>query len=636
MENLNKIKSNPFKYAEKIPIKELELLLKELSDAYYNTGKSPLPDKIYDGLIDILEKRDKNNKLLGSIGAKTKRSIKLPYFTGSLDKIKPDSNVVSKWVSKYPGPYILSDKLDGVSCVIVKKDFGLKLYTRGDGEYGSDITHLKDYVLNKEIDTEKIPINTVIRGELIISKTNFEKIEGIMENARNAVSGAVNSKKINKKVASIIDFIAYSIMYPELIQIEQFNKLGKYGFNVVTNKCLNDINNDILSKYLVKRRNKSIYEIDGIVVVDSSKSYKITKSNPDYAFAFKSILTNETAEVQVTDVEWNASKDGYLKPQIKIKPVKLSGVTISSLTGFNAKYIKDNIIGPGSILEIIRSGDVIPHIRKVIEPSINNNPQMPDVDYEWNKTGVDIITKDKTNNDDITIKRIAYFFKTLNIKNIDEKIIDKLVTNGIDNIPDILTKDKNYIISIEGIGDRLIDKIRQNSFDKLNNTKIEILMAASQTFGRGLAIKKFKKIIEEYPDVIKLAKYKKNNLIDIITDIDGFDSITAKQFANGIKNFVCFYEELNNIVNLDYLLKKNKKSSDILKNQTIVFTGIRNKEAESFIEKNGGKVSSSVSKNTTILIHADNLTNLTNKMKDAKDKGIELMSISDFINKYKI
>ncbi len=636
MEHIDNLKQNPFKYAESLSVNELVDVLTYLSDKYYNGGKSVLPDKVFDGMIEILEKKDKTNKLLSKIGAKTKRSVKLPYYTGSLDKIKPDSDVVDKWSMRYQGPYIVSDKLDGVSCVTEKKPFGLKLYTRGDGEYGSDITHLKEYVLPKSVTEKKIPDGTIIRGELIISKADFVSIESIMENARNAVSGLANSKKINKRVAAVTQFIAYNIIYPEMKQDKQLETLEEYGFNVVNYKSMKSIDNDKLSKHLVQRREKGDYEVDGIVVVDNSKPYKTQKGNPEYAFAFKSILTNESAEVQVKEVEWNVSKDGYLKPKIKIAPVKLSGVTITSLTGFNAKYIEDNTIGPGSVLEIIRSGDVIPHIKKVIEKSVDNEPQMPDTDYVWNSTGVDIVAKNKNDNNDVVVKRLTYFFKTLKIKYLDEKTIEKLVENEFDNVIDILTGDKTDIILIEGIGERLIDKIRENAFRQLANTNLETLMAASQTFGRGLGARKLKKILTVYPNIIDLSKQKKEKLVEIITEIDGFDSKTAKQFAEGIKEFVVFFKEISGVINTDYLLEKKKTSSDKLGNEVVVFTGVRNKDAESYIEKNGGRVSTSVSKNTTILVHADNISTLTAKMKDAKDKGVKLMTLTEFMNRYKI
>jgi NAD-dependent DNA ligase len=99
-------------------------------------------------------------------------------------------------------------------------------------------------------------------------------------------------------------------------------------------------------------------------------------------------------EVIVTKVEWNVSKDMYMKPIVMFNEIDLDGVKIKQATGFNGQYITKNIIGPGSRIIIIRSGNVIPHIHNVLTPSANELPSMPGtegVDYKWNDTHVDIM-----------------------------------------------------------------------------------------------------------------------------------------------------------------------------------------------------------------------------------------------------
>lgn len=632
--NSEKLLNNPVKYVNNLSISDIEKLIQLLSESYYNTGKSIVSDKIYDIILNILEEKDPKNKILSLVGAKTKRSIKLPHHTGSLDKIKPDSDLIEKWVKKYKGPYVVSDKLDGVSCVIESKAHGIKLYTRGDGNYGSDITHLRNYVLENNLNS--IPIGTVIRGELIINKKDFKKIESIMENSRNAVSGLVNSKKININVANITKFIAYGIMYPYYKQSKQMELLEEYGFNVVTYKLLDEINNEILSKYLMKRREQSKYDVDGIVVFDSGSKYKIEEGNPDYGFAFKSVLTNEVAEVKVLEVEWNVSKDGYYKPKIKIEPVRLAGVKISNVTGFNAKYIDKNCIGPGSVLKIVRSGDVIPHIIDVLEPSINNKPQMPEGEYEWTKTGIDIYTELEAS-EEIKTKKLVFFFKELDIKGIDEKVLRKLVDNKVDSVVKILTKNKTKILEIDGIGEKLLDKIRTNTIQQLKSCKMEQLMAASQMFGRGMGSRKLKKILNKYPNIFTLRKYDDDKLFDKIMKIDGFDKITTELFVDGLSNFIDYFEDLAQIVDLDILknpIQNNINKNTKLKDQHIVFTGVRDKDVEKFIENNGGEIKTSVSSKTTMVIYSDKLDKLTAKLETAQNNGIQIIKLSEFKQKY--
>jgi NAD-dependent DNA ligase len=122
----------------------------------------------------------------------------------------------------------------------------------------------------------------------------------------------------------------------------------------------------------------------------------------------------EKVIVTVKDIEWNVSKDKYLKPIVKFDEIKLNGVKIKQATGFNADYISKNNIGIGSKIVIIRSGDVIPHIKEVLTPSLNNKPLFPDIDYVWK--GKDIMIDNDIKNRDQDIKTYTYFMKSLNKK----------------------------------------------------------------------------------------------------------------------------------------------------------------------------------------------------------------------------
>jgi DNA ligase (NAD+) len=157
-----------------------------------------------------------------------------------------------------------------------------------------------------------------------------------------------------------------------------------------------------LVEKLVEFKQDSPYEIDGIIVQADIKYTRNTSGNPDYAFAFK--ILSEVAETTVINVEWNISKWGALKPRVEIEPVELAGVLITYATGFNAKFIKDNEIGPGSRILITRSGDVIPYILKILT---RTEADMPTIEYVWNETGVDIISE---NPDEMCIKRMLSFF----------------------------------------------------------------------------------------------------------------------------------------------------------------------------------------------------------------------------------
>jgi NAD-dependent DNA ligase len=655
-EILEQIDSNPRKYAENVTISELVQNLQILSDVYYNTGNSLVDDATFDMLREVLEERDPKNKFLKNVGAPIKvekEKVKLPYPMGSLNKIKPEKENLQDWLDKYKGPYILSDKMDGISAQLYKKSANeYKLYTRGDGLVGQDISNLVPYIItNDSIKLDEIPIDTSIRGEIIMSKKNFETISGEMKNARNAVGGIVNSKTEDatfKKLAKLCDFITYEIIHPRLLYQEQFKLLEKYNFKVAKHRVEKNISYDMLSEYLKDRRKNGEYEIDGIVVADGSKIHEHVEGYPDFAFAFKTVLDDQIAITTVVRVIWDASMDGYLKPRIEIVPVQITGTTVTYATAFNAKFVEENKLGPGAKVKLVRSGDVIPHIMEVIKPATSDKPQMPDIPYVWTPTHVDIIVQDLygAQNDVITVKRLTFFFKSIDAKYISEGIITKLVNAGYKSVKDILSADKDKLSEIDGIGDKLVNKIFDSIHEALKNVGLAQFMAATHIFGRGLGERKIKEILKTYPNIMN-EKWDNKTFLNNILKINGFSTITATKFCDNFKEFKEFLNELNTVegVDLSHLTKKveikpedeNEDENEIdLSGKSFVFTGFRDKTLEEKIEELGGKVKTSVSKNTTAVVKPDDSEEKSSKLGDADTYKVKILTKSEFIDQYNL
>ncbi|AYV77039.1 MAG: NAD-dependent DNA ligase [Barrevirus sp.] len=634
--------ADPYQFAKyDITVDDLVTLLKELSHYYYNTSESLVPDAVYDLLRDVLEERDPQNKYLEMVGALpiSKSKVDLPYPMASLNKIKPDTKVLETWLSQYKGPFVVSDKLDGVSGLLHKKNGKFKLYTRGDSTSGQDITHLIPYLLNGKFQPGKIPDGSAIRGEIIMSKKNFDKIKDNYKNARNTVAGLVNSKNFSVDLAKITDFVGYAVINPKLKQEEQMKKLEEWAFPTVTYKVLKVLTYDVLSKMIQDRRANSPYEVDGLVVQDSSKVYDTTIANPASGFAFKMVLLDQVATVTVKDIEWSVTRLGYIKPVVKIVPTKLVGVTISNVTAHNAKYVVDNKLGPGSVIKIVRSGDVIPYILEVLKPSTSGKPKLPTIAYKWNKSGIDLIVQDIHGqaNDTIIIKQITHFFKVLGVKYISEGIVTKLVDNGYTTIKDIIVAKPDDLAEIEGIGDKLVKKVYDNMRTAFDVSDLSTLMAASGVFGRGLGTRKLQLITSSYPNIMN-EKWTSKELIDKVLEIDGFDTVLATQFSQEFPKFVKFFDELSkintiNIAQLKKPVKPVKKTGNLFQDKKVVFTGFRNKEFEDFIVNNGGSVTTSVSKNTSLVIYSDPSSS---KYTKAIELSIDVMTPEEFKKKYKL
>lgn len=624
MASFKHISENPVKYLESHSNEKIAKLLREASDQYYK-GTPVISDDIFDIMKNYLTTHDPTNPVLKEIGAPAfGEKVKLPYWMGSLDKIREDESALEKWKSRHVGKVVVSDKLDGNSALLVYSSKGIKMYSRGDGYFGQDISHVLPYIQGVP---KKVPFpNFAVRGELIITKDNWTK-KGKGANARNAVAGVMHSKIPDKDLASIIDFVAYEQLQPRASASDGMEVMTEFGFKVAHNTSLKTVNltMETLSKILMDRRKESPYEIDGIVVFHDDEHNQVAGKNPSYAFAFKSILTHEEAEVIVKEVTWNASKDGYLKPLIHFDPVVLAGASIQKATGFNAQYIETHTIGPGSRIVIIRSGDVIPHIVRTISKSATGKPSFPDVSYEWNETHVDIMVKDKSKVNEVLIKRMIYFAKTLDMKGVGEGIIERLYKNKIDTIKKLLNVTVDELLTIEGFQKKSAEKLVKEIQESLTKADCLKFMDASNLFGRTVGEKKLKLIVSKFPKILE--GYKPSEIE--LSTVEGIGPITAKQFIDGLPDFFSFMDDIGIPCTKVKPIVPDVSTKPSLKDLVVVFTGMRDKDLETEIESRGGKVSTSVSKKTTVVVAKDP-SDETGKVKTAKDLGVKVVDFETF------
>lgn len=635
---------------------EIAAIIQYANYQYYSTDKSVMTDDIYDIIKSHLEKMNPKHPILSHVGAYVddddNRKEKLPYWMGSMDKIKAETGSLDAFKRSHTGTYVLSDKLDGNSALFHLKKGEAKLFTRGDGEFGQNISHLMPFVQGfPNIEKLKGKVDELtIRGELIMTKEDFECVKEKGANARNMVAGLANAKMPDLEIAKRVRFIAYNVYHPQMTVEKQMQLATKLGFTTVYHNLIasKDLTFQYLSDFLVKRRKESDFEIDGIIVHHNEYHKIVPKKNPTCAFAFKTILTQETAEVVVTNVEWNVSKDGYLKPVVEFDGVKLSGVIIKRATGINGEFIYKNVIGPGSRIIITRSGDVIPKIIEILSKSSSGKPQMPEENFEWNDSRKEI--KIVGNSDDYERMQLEHFFNKVDIKGISKGTVKKLYEFGFTTIPKVLKMNQKDLDQVDGLKNKAT--FIKNLKERMADLDCATLMEASNAFGRGFGEKKLKLIIEAIPECLD-PKYKPT--IKELIVVEGVSTKTAEKFIDGLPKYHQFikltkldcntedYVEANADDDeeedkpLDAYMGKKKQTAEkekekkgtVFANEQIVFTGFTNKEWEAFIEKNGGKVGSSVSGKTTLLVAKD-ITSESNKMTQAKERGIKIMSLAQF------
>jgi DNA ligase (NAD+) len=616
------LEHDPHTFVQNLTDDQIADILQEANFQYFNKGKPLFDDAIYDFIREFLQERNPNHPILKGIGASVmEKKVKLPYYMGSMDKFKTDAEI-QRWVSKHPNGYMISDKLDGNSALLVCFPNGSKLYTRGDGTEGQDITHLLPF-LNLHMDKIDTSQPFAVRGELIMKKSDFAKVANQGKNARNMVAGLLNAKKTKLALARLVQFVVYEVIKPEgLAPGDQLDLARKLGLQTVHHKSTSHISGNSLAETLASNKAKSMYEIDGIVVYHNRYHERVVGKNPKHAFAFKSTTLMEKANVTVTGIEWNISKDGYIKPVVLFDPVVLTGVNIKRATGHNAKFVNDNMIGPGATITITRSGDVIPFISDVITPA--PRPSLPtDINYTWNKTGVDIVVSNASSDEHLRFKILEFFFNKVDVKGLSSGTLKKLYDAGYTTPRDIVNISMDQVLAIDGFQEKSASNITHQIRERFKDVDTLRLMAASNSFGRAIGEKTLALVAKNFPGFLEGRCPPVHDLVKV----KGIEEKTAAKIHTGMHQWLQFQRD-NQLKSTTKPQAPPKRTNPQVVGKTYVFTGFRDKDLEQYIADNGGEVKGTVTKNTNYLVYKGDQE--SSKASKARDLGVTTIDISDF------
>lgn len=618
----------------------------------YREGNPSISDQEYDFLIEKLRNENPDSSLLKvSVIEKVKsesRKEKLPITMASLEKDKSVEEYL-KYLKANDIPedteLIISPKLDGISLVVDERP-NKKAWTRGDGEVGQESTmHFNQ--MNRIDHADLRYVYTY--GEAILSKSNWEKyFLGKLspytgkpyKSARNVVGGLLNTDEPREELKHV-DYIRYGLSSDrnkdEMLQVCNTLNAVPFKFKRVLAK---DINEELLNN--LYNEWSEFYKIDGLVIDINDKFIRNNvgrerNNNPKYARAIKLPMWGENAIVKVLGITWQVSKQGDLKPVINIEPTNIGGATISNVTGYNAKYLFENNIAVDSIIEITRSGDVIPKHLKTISFDFNENYNQKiylkcpccENSLTWDETHTELCCTNPTC-DDMLIGKLVHFFKTMEIEEFGEPTIIKMYYNGYKTPNDILKMNFNNICSVEGFATKSANNLLKE-FNKLkeNGVSLAKLIHATDVMSGRLGSKTIQLIIDE------TGEDNLYNLTEVdLRQIKGIAEITANIFINGMKEFSKpEYQELFNYINI-IKMEKTEVTGSKFAGYKLCFTGVRpNKEQEAYICSEGGEVVSGVSKNTTHLVVKDlsDKTLKSEKSVKAFSLGIKILTIEELL-----
>jgi len=620
-------------------IKELESLVLYHKEKYYR-GKSEISDEDFDLLENELRKLDPQNPILDFVGFIQKdidNKIAHDKKMLSLEKTY-DIADISKWSQNND---ILSIfKIDGSSCSLIYENGHLKIAkTRGDGSFGENITP-KAYFMSDIPKTISEKTKIEIRGEVFCIEEKFFELTQEMKalnldlpnSQRNIVAGILGRKE-NIQLAKYLSFKAFDVIGISRLNYEHqkfeiLNQLGFQTLDFVIHKSHQGIKERVEeAKSFIQNGD---YLIDGLVfVLDALKMHDElgeTSHHPRYKLAFK--FAGETKQSLIESIDWSVSRNGILTPVACISPVELSGAMINRVTLHNFGMVRNFNLKKGDLIEIIRSGEVIPKFLSVVK-SANDNFYFPN---ECPSCSSPLVVEDirlicKNSNCPAKIKEeILNFISKIGIEDISDKrlleMLEKKIISGIEDLYKIQIDD---LLKLEKVKEKLANKMFDN-IQKSKNVKLSTLIASLGI--EGLSFTKTEKIISN--GFNNLNKFLEITFDDLIK-IEGFAEKSAEVILNSLKQKKSLIKKL---VDLGLKIEKEQEVDFLSKiaSKKICITGeltVPRAEIEKLIKAKGGVIVGSVSKNTDYLL-TNETDSTSSKFIKAKALGVQLISENEF------
>lgn len=639
-------------------IKELVEILNKAAKSYYVDAVEIMPNIEYDKLYDeLLELEKETNVVLSNsptqnvgyeiAGELPKKAHESPML--SLDKTKSVEDL-REWLGENKA--LLSWKMDGLTIVLTYRDGELaEAVTRGNGTIGEVIT-------NNAKNFQNIPLKIefkgelILRGEAIIKYSDFKRINDAIEDAtakyknpRNLCSGSVRQLNPAITKSRMVYCNIFNVVKADGIDFEnskakQFEWAKNEGFDVVEYKFTDSKSiADDIAEFESKIESNDIPS-DGLVLLldDIALGERLgsTSKFPRNAMAFK--WSDERQVTKLKYIEWSPSRTGLINPVAVFEPVELEGTTVSRASLHNVSIFEDLMLGVGDEISVYKANMIIPQVYENLKKS--NTEKVPDTCpacgshasiKQDNESKVLLCT-----NPDCQIKHIKQYAlmasrDALNIDGLSESTLEKFLSKGfIKNDSDIFKLDryKDEIVNMEGFGRRSYEKLMA-ALEEAKHTNVARFLYSLGINGIGSANAKM------------IAKYFDNDIDKIITagkddllEIEGIGEVLANSIVD-------FFKDSKNIENVKSLREvlifevEESAGSDSFAGKVFVITGslehfTNRNELKELIEKNGGKVSGSVSSKTNFLINNDTTSN-SSKNKKAKELGVEIISEEDFL-----
>ena len=609
-------------------VEQLVALLQKANWAYHNNGHQVMTDAEYDRSLEELRRISPAHPFLAVVGAPVPAgspSVMLPVTMGSQDKVRAGEGGLERWLKRSgtaeARQFIVSEKLDGLSALFVRKDYSTKLYLRGDGVKGVNVSRAAGI----EGCVGGSPgANVIVRGELVLKKADTP--EGSI--GRALVNGwmhrAMDTRAELPDELRSVRFVAYQVLEPAgLTRAQQMKWLMDEKFEVpwMVQWPRAAVTEDLLQKELVKRKESGAYPIDGLIVGTDTVPVCLgggEARNPPDSVAFKASSDDQKAETSVVEVVWTASRQGIWVPRIRVKEVRIGGAKIQWLSGHNAAFIRDNRLGPGARIVVRRSGDVIPALDEVL---VAGEAEMPEEGlWAWDERQVQAMTTE----DVYPEKVLLHAMQTLEVDGVGAGLVKKIVDAGYDTMLKVWKMKEADLAKIIGPGRAA--SLLKSLKERRAAANYSVLLVASNKLPRGVGERKLRALFEKEADPRKWGAAG--------ADVpDGWSDDSLKGLWRVLPKALAWIDESFPGVEAPTVqAAQPSEQAPLSQAQTkyVVFTGVRDKVLEAKLFATGWDIQAAVTAKTDVLVVADGELKESQKTKKATDLGVKIQKISEF------
>lgn len=655
------------KNAAKRRIDELRELLAHHSFLYYVEDAPQISDYEYDKLFYELVALEEKYPEFDSPTSPTKRvggkaldkfeKVTHAVKMGSLADVFSYDEVrdfVAKTNEKLGKATVFSvePKIDGLSVSLVYENGRFSLgSTRGDGTVGENVSENLKTVRTIPMKTKDALPHLEVRGEVYMPREAFAALnekreaegEQLFANPRNAAAGSLRQLDSKVTASRRLDIFVFNVQAAEGIEfsshIDSLEYLKSQGFHIIDGIRRASSAGEIISaiEEIGAARDNLPYDIDGVVIkADSLAERKLLGENistPKWAIAYK--FPPEQKQTKLTDIIIQVGRTGVLTPNARLEPVRLAGTVVSRATLHNIDFIRERDIRIGDTVTLQKAGDIIPEII-CVDKSKRNGSEVP---YEMPtlcpSCGEPVIRDDEaatrcTNAScPAQLERHITHFASRDAMNIDgmgPAVVRLLIASGlIHNVADIYSLSAG---EIEGL-DRMGKKSAENLIAAIERSKSAGLDKLIYALGiRQVGEKAARSLAEAFPDIELLFSASEEQ----ISAIYDFGDISAHYIVN-------FFAHPQTRVLVDELKSRGVKTTyevqkrgNIFEGMTFVLTGtlptMKRDEASRLIEENGGKVSSSVSAKTSMVLAGEDAGS---KLTKAQSLGVRIISEEELL-----